>query len=83
MEWAEALGLGELGLMPEQFWSLTVREFWLKFNAFHRAENRMRSLVREHARLVGRFSQAHKVQLAHEMHALRKYPEKSWLKSDR
>lgn len=26
--------------MPAQFWALTVRQFWIKYRAFIRAENR-------------------------------------------
>ena len=38
--WAEAFGLGELELSPQAFWSLTYREFMLKYHAFLRRENR-------------------------------------------
>lgn len=38
--WAEAFGLGELELQPEDFWRLTYREFMLKHEAFQRRENR-------------------------------------------
>jgi uncharacterized phage protein (TIGR02216 family) len=38
--WAEAMGLGELALLPDQFWRLTVREFRLLVAGFHRREAR-------------------------------------------
>lgn len=31
--------------MPEQFWRLTLREFWIKYEGFLRAENRAKALV--------------------------------------
>jgi hypothetical protein len=37
--------------MPDQFWGLTVREFWIKVRGFVRAENRALWLVAEGALL--------------------------------
>ena len=38
--WAEQFGLGELQLLPDQFWRLTMREFDLLRAGFHRREDR-------------------------------------------
>lgn len=38
--WAEAFGLGELQLLPREFWRLTMREFHIMRDGFHRRENR-------------------------------------------
>ena len=40
LTWAEAFGLGELALVPRDFWGLTLREFWLMHDGFFRREDR-------------------------------------------
>lgn len=65
--------------MPEQFWSLTVREFWLKFEAFSRAEDRRRSLIFEHALMVAPRTDKQRAQLQRGINSLRRYPIKQWL----
>src|SRR5262245_45892220 len=40
LTWAEAFGLGELALLPDQFWHLSVREFRLLRDGFFRREDR-------------------------------------------
>jgi hypothetical protein len=65
--------------MPDQFWSLTLREFWLKFDGFARAEDRRRGLIFEHALMVGRGDQKQQRQLQRGVNALRRYPLKRWL----
>ena len=40
LTWAEPFGLGELRLLPDQFWRLTPREFDLLHAGFFRREDR-------------------------------------------
>jgi hypothetical protein len=80
--WAEEFALGEMALAPELFWSLTVREFWIKHAAFKRAEDRRRSLVLEHALMTQSYKPKDKRSLTQAMHALRRYPVKRWLLSE-
>lgn len=82
MEWAEQFGLGELGLSPREFWSLTVREFQIKHAAFSRAEDRGRSLVFELAAKTGHYKKKDLNQLLKAVNILRRYPVKPWLKRD-
>ena len=79
MTWAEEIGLGEMGLMPWQFWRLTFREFQLKHEAFMRSENRWRSLIFEHAEMIGQFKDKDRKALRKSVNALRRYPVKRWL----
>lgn len=79
MEWAERVGLGELGLSREQFWTLTVPEFHLKHEAFMRAEHRTRSLVIEHALMTGHVAENRITEVKRSINALRQYPVKPWL----
>jgi hypothetical protein len=41
-----------MDLMPDQFWSLTMHEFGIKYRAFIRAENRLLKLIARHALMV-------------------------------
>lgn len=79
MEWAEEFGVGELGLSPEAFWSLTLREFWIKHAAFSRAEDRALSRVYTLANLTGTFRVDERRKLKKAESALRRYPVKKWL----
>lgn len=79
MEWAEEFGVGEMGLSPVAFWSLTVREFWIKHRAFVRSEDRARSGLYTLALLTGNFQKTHQDKLERSAHALRRYPIKAWL----
>lgn len=81
MQWAEQFGIGELGLMPEHFWSLTVREFWIKFEAFARAEGRAESAQMRQALRVGNYKKGDRAAMMRDANALRRYPVKPWLKS--
>lgn len=81
--WAEDFALGEMGLMPEQFWALTLREFNLKHAAFSRAEDRNRSLMLEHAMHVGNYDKRGKNQMQRAVNSLRRYPVKPWMKAGR
>jgi hypothetical protein len=56
-----------------------VREFWIKHRAFTRAEDRARSLVLEHAAMIGNFKDKDKNTLRKSVNALRRYPIKQWL----
>lgn len=69
-----------MGLSPEAFWSLTYREFQIKYAAFVRAENRQRALVMEHALMTSGAKGSERESAQREIYALRRYPEKSWLK---
>jgi hypothetical protein len=70
-----------MGLMPDQFWALEMREFWMKFDAFKRAEDRARSLMLEHAAIVApRKKKSDQNAMVRTVNALRRYPEKPWLK---
>jgi lipase chaperone LimK len=60
--------------MPEEFWMLTMREFWIKHAAFNRAENRARSLVLEHASIIGQFKDKDRNALRKSVNLLRQYP---------
>ncbi len=68
-----------MGLSPAAFWSLTVREFWIRHRAFSRAEDRSRSLVFELARMTGEHAKPQQEQLVRAENALRRYPIKRWL----
>jgi hypothetical protein len=69
-----------MGLMPEHFWSLTVREFWIKHRAFVRQEDRWRALVHELAAMTHPSSETSKQQQrARDVGKLRRYPMKKWL----
>lgn len=67
--------------MPAQFWSLTVREFWIKHAAFSRAEDRRRSLMLEQVSFVApKQKKADQNALIRNANVLRRYPVKPWLK---
>ena len=68
-----------MGLAPDEFWALTVREFYIKHAAFTRAEERRRALVIEHASLtvVGQKPEWYSAK-EREVNALRRYPVKQW-----
>jgi hypothetical protein len=68
-----------MGLMPDQFWSLTVREFWLKWNAFDRAEDRARALALESALMIRGGTQKENDDRRRDINILRRYPLKKWL----
>jgi len=68
-----------MGLMPDQFWHLTVREFWLKWAAFDRAEDRRRALMFEQALTSGAGDQKQRMALERAINSLRRYPIKPWL----
>lgn len=81
--WAEKFGIGEMDLKPDVFWSLTVREFWIKHDAFRRAEDRMRSLMIEHVSLTSpRKKKADQNDVSRMANMLRRYPVKPWLMED-
>ena len=67
--------------MPEQFWSLTPREFWIKYRAFVRRENRAESTqIRQALRTTGGKPSA-RAKLERAANSLRQYPVKPWLKT--
>ena len=71
-----------MGLMPNEFWSLTVREFWIKWHAYVRTEDRRRALAIEHAALTGHYDDRHRARLHRSVNQLRRYPLKRWLLPD-
>jgi hypothetical protein len=77
--WAEEVGVGDLGLMPDQFWSLTVREFRIKHRGFARQEDRLLGLVKSLGALTGHYSEKDRATLERQANALRRYPIKKWL----
>jgi hypothetical protein len=79
--WAEEFGLGEMGLAPDVFWGLLLREFEIKFGAYQREQDRQRSLFLELALMTGQFKDKDRAQLRRSVNALRRYPVKRWLKS--
>lgn len=77
--WAEEFGLGEMGLSSREFWSLTVREFWIKHAAFMRAEARMRALLSELSLQTTQLDDKGRGQRLRAIGTLRRYPVKRWL----
>lgn len=71
-----------MGLDPAVFWSLTVREFWIKHAAFTRAEDRRRSEVIELALLTTTYKDRVRNQMEQTKNRLRRYPIKRWLLSE-
>lgn len=71
-----------MGLDPDVFWRLTVREFWIKHAAFHRAEHRQRALVYEIAGLIGQHDKRSKAAIKRNENRLRRYPVKKWLRPE-
>lgn len=79
MVWAEEFGIGEMGLEPREFWSLTMREFWIKFRAFSRAEDRRESEQIRHALRTVTYKPQDMNNLTRAANALKRYPRKQWL----
>ncbi len=69
-----------MGLTPSEFAELDPREFWLKHAAFARAEDRAQALVIDLALRTADYKDDARNSLMRMMHALRRYPEKAWLK---
>ncbi len=65
--------------MPTEFWSLTKREFDIKFRAFTRAEDRKRALVVQLAAMTGHYTDKDRHTLERQANQLRRYPLKKWL----
>lgn len=66
--------------MPWEFWRLTVREFWIKHDAFVREENRNEAAWMRQAARTTRMKEQHKNALIRGANWLKRYPEKPWLK---
>jgi hypothetical protein len=68
--------------MPSDFWSLTVREFHIKFRAFMRSENRAESTFMRQAlrTTAGKSTDPARVGMGKAANRLRQYPVKPWLK---
>lgn len=66
--------------MPSRFWSLTVREFHIKYRAFIRSEGREEAaLIRQALRTTGG-KKSERMKLERVANRLRQYPVKPWLK---
>jgi hypothetical protein len=65
-------------LTPDHFWSLTPREFGIKYAAFQRAENRAKADQIALALMLGHYKAGDRQRMAHEENALRTYPIKLW-----
>jgi hypothetical protein len=68
-----------MGLMPDEFWSLTWTEFHIKHEAFVRTEDRQRALVFELAGLIGLQDEKGKIAINRSASMLRRYALKPWL----
>lgn len=67
--------------MPWEFWRLTVREFWIKYEAFRRAEDRREAeLIRQDLRTTPMKAKDRNI-LNRQANALKRYPVKRWLRS--
>lgn len=64
--------------MPDQFWSLTVREFWIKHDAFIRKENRFKAAMIRHGLRTTNYKKNVAMQLEQMAMALERYPLKPW-----
>jgi hypothetical protein len=82
MSWAEEYGIGELDLLPSEFWTLTLREFQIKHAAFVRAEDRKRSLLFELASLVAMTDDKGRAGMKANANTLRRYFSMPWLLGD-
>lgn len=69
-----------MGLAPQDFWSLTVREFWIKHDAFVRAEDRAESAWLRQALRTKRYKDRERNAMTKEANRLKRYPVKSWLR---
>lgn len=67
-----------MGMMPDEFWSLTKREFHLKHAAFMRQEDRARSLLFELVLMSGHVKEDKQTAVKRSINALRRYPVKKW-----
>lgn len=65
--------------MPEQFWRLTVREFWMKHDAFVRAEGRAESAWIRNALRTKQYKAPVRSQMQQQANRLKRYPLKPWL----
>lgn len=79
LEWAEPFGIGELGLDPDVFWRLTPREFWIKYEAFIRSEDRRESEWLRHALRTASYKDNARRKMERAANALKRYPVKPWL----
>lgn len=77
--WAEAIGMGEMGLSEDAFWSLTPPVFAIKYAAFKRSEDRRTSLMLELALRTGHVPKEKQSQAWQEIYTRRRYPIKAWL----
>lgn len=68
-----------MGLLPDHFWALTVRQFQMKHAAFVRAEYRQRSLLFELAALVAMTDEKCRATMNSNANALRCYVTMPWL----
>lgn len=66
--------------MPTQFWALLVREFWIKYEAFRRAEDRREALMLHQVTLSTPMKDKDRNALKQRANRLTRYPVKRWLR---
>lgn len=69
-------------LDPDVFWRLTVREFWIKHDAFVRKEDRAEAALMRQALRTHRYKDRTRNLLNQEANRRKRYPVKPWLKSE-
>lgn len=69
-------------LSPRVFWRLTPHEFWIKWRAFTRAEDRAESARIRQALRTTQLSDGDRRKLERNADALKRYPLKKWLLPD-
>lgn len=80
--WAEEFGLGEMELAPDVFWSLTPREFWIKYRGFRRKEDRARAEAIRQALRTSSYKKNAQMRLEQDAQRLTRYPIKAWTLPD-
>lgn len=65
--------------MPQQFWSLTMREFGIKHAAFIRAEDRAEAALMRQDLRTQRYKTKDRNAMTRMANRLKRYPVKSWL----
>lgn len=69
-----------MGLEPRVFWSLLVREFWIKYDAFRRAEDRREALMLNQVVLSTHMKEKDRNAMKRRANLLTRYPVKRWLR---
>ena len=67
-------------LAPREFWALTVREFWIKHDAFRRKEDRAESALMRQALRTEQYKTKDRNAMTRDANRLKRYPIKPWLR---